>query len=600
MRLIKFGNSNVDSPNYWAEKRIEFFIHYWRFIFSGNNFLKFDDLLFKSHRTVLEKIRLQITGNYKKCETKIGVFFLRDYLFNDKKDALFKKFPQKIKESIAKLKEYLLRKNFNNSFSPNYIQPEILHSLIEEIRKWFDKHYPDIVVDCIIEDLLKESEPSVEEIIRIKRLANYFAVEILNHGYSKQHAKSIVRSIFDEKKYPLAPDSESSDKSSFEETTWMNLSLNDKLYGLSYYLKCKPDWNYVFFRIEGIDFKVPPIELWGVTFYNPRLNPQFISSNRTFPEDFCVDKEGPCCNAYIKVRGLEEDQILDTAFQKVRRSLLTLNKELKQNGRINIYKSFITEVDFSKFYGSSSTYHNKQATIFGLNELQQANLKILNKLNSGNSNDERIIETVSAIMQNINDKKQNFSEYWISFETFLGSSAKVEEVFKGVMKHEYKYRFWQAWLLFFRDALKIAPFKVQSGCYLLQEDKVQKFGLNVKTGETVRISKFKRSLYSLRREIPILFVRDIIDDLIKIRDDENRYSEMVNPVITYLLHEINADRNLTLHCGLRDKYLEYKRAHVELLSFSLVRAFIAKYLKTKKLLSVEELIGEFSTVYKGA
>lgn len=170
----------------FVTKKVEFFLHYWQYVFSNFNY-KFDPHIFKSHRTVLHKVRLQIQGNFKDSKGKIKRFFVDEPLFkNDNK--IIKYIRRKKVAANITLLQAIFSTNYNRP-GAQYRSPDDLLKKVDKIEKIFLQFYPRWLTKCLLNKLKQNIPPSNQDLEDIKSLSNCFIIELIERGYSIKYIR---------------------------------------------------------------------------------------------------------------------------------------------------------------------------------------------------------------------------------------------------------------------------------------------------------------------------------------------------------------------------------------------------------------------------
>ncbi|MBU6122460.1 hypothetical protein [Hymenobacter siberiensis] len=463
-------------PNITA--RVEFFFHYWKFALT-NQRANFDIFFLKSHRTIIEKLLLQIEGNFRYAKPRFVFFFQNDSLFN-KKNFIVKNIQQRnVKRAIGKLRAYCRLSNSGWTAS----SPEKIVRTIKTIDSWLDTEYSTLLVREVIAVLEKDEPVDNDVIASLKQMANCLIVELLHKGFGVNYIKNIPDALHDYRNFPYERmrgefDSDN-EYDTYKKDIFLNLTLKNQIEGIINLLNRPQRTFNVLFKVYNINWAMEPKIILGVEFYNPKTHPKILHKLDThfFEETFVFDvekDENPSqCNAIVKVVGTQEEQVSLKGFYQARHSLAILNKEIDANGEIYIRNCFISNANLDILWGSSDALHRGVVRVDSLEDYQIENIKFINNLNPNDQQDKKIINLLSVVTASASKSSYAPEKLWMALEAAFGSEDAIKELTKSLLKLYLKHNFMYEWKVFLINTLNDnKPFASNEDNYSLSQSEV--------------------------------------------------------------------------------------------------------------------------------
>eukprot|EP01136_Pigoraptor_vietnamica_P010994 Opistho-1_new@49319 len=81
-KKLKYLDELTKEEDVNTSTRVEYFINYWQLVFYAQDVI-FDKYYLKSHRTIIEKVKLQIEGNFFYAHKYITQFYDDEHYGND-------------------------------------------------------------------------------------------------------------------------------------------------------------------------------------------------------------------------------------------------------------------------------------------------------------------------------------------------------------------------------------------------------------------------------------------------------------------------------------------------------------------------------------
>jgi hypothetical protein len=585
-------------------KRVEFFFHYWQFLFTSQK-VNFDEYYLKSHRTVIDKVSLQIDGNFNKAKKNINFFFIDGEQFENKNIILKKIAGTKERRAISKLKK--LSKTSNNQWCN--LKPKKFHTQLNKIKVWLENDYSSLITESIINLLEKKNPIDDKDIIDIKKLTNYFIVELFNKGFNNKSIKDLNTALFNPKYFPFEKlMSDFNTKEEYEtyiSSEWDSMTLKKQIEGILNLINRNTKSRYIIFRIYDINLRTTPITFFDVEFYNPNpgFNPKINHRLpiRLFEETFTHEparyEDSSQCNACINIEGVQDEQMYQKAFKKVKTALTILNRELGTEGKVYIKNAFITNGYFNQIWGSTDALNRGLKAIDVTNEEQNNRLLYLQKLSFNNLEDTKVINLISSISEVLMDKElYNPEKIWMILEATFGDKKEIEKLFKDIYRLYLHDNFAFIWKQFFNYTLnpKISLFTHPELDYELTAKDVKKIKLEIKNNNH-NLNKFLDNILTLYSIITTPFIKDFVEYIDSYKNDRSNFYKKLDNYIAYNIAELYSQRNLTLHSNMSDELFLLKQKEMKSMINIVLEIYVFIYLKSQKKRSIKQTKSKIST-----
>lgn len=578
----------------FVTKKIEFFLHYWQYVFSNFNY-KFDSHIFKSHRTVLHKVRLQIQGNFQKSRGKIKTFFIDEPLFNYDNEIIKYIKRKKVAANITSLKAI---------FSTNYSKrsPDDLLKGVDKIEKIFLKFYPHWLTKCLLNKLKQDIPPSNKDLENIKSLSNCFIIELIERGYSIKYIQDIPDKLFSWQDFPyekLRVDFR--DDKSYEEYKkdfFNKLDLKSQLNGINNLIKRNTRKFYVVYRVFDLDFQLPSIKIFDIEFYNPNLYPKLPTQTiKIFEENFSfpthTDHNISQCNATVLVEGMQEDQLYQIGFEKVNKALALLNVELESKGKINFAKAFLSNETFLRMFGSTYALKKEYKTIDKIEDYTKDDIDSINQLSYKNKEDIVLIDFISDQGRILNsDDPKSLLDFWILYEAYFGKEEEIKKLFLNSYKLYLVNHYLPSAKIFLSSLLDKhhSLFGNLNSFYSLDTKMLEKLGLDIKPLTVINTTKFKNNIPNVQTRVNCVFIDQFTNDINTYLHNKTVFNDNLKAWIDYNLTELYAERNLNVHQKMTDQYFRIKKNEIIEMSKIMSRVLFSYHQKYKKRKSLKIII----------
>ena len=593
LKILNYNDdvTGIAHPN--ISRRVEFFLHYWEFVLLYQK-VNFDSDFLKSHRTIINKVRLQVEGNFLHSLKNVRYFFFEDALFKSTDIVLKQIRGTRARKAIQKLRG--LAKLSRAGWEP---KKRIILNQLTIIESWLNNDYPACLAQIILHILEKDSPLDLIDREKLKALTNCFIIEMYNKGFSAKFIQSIPDSIIDFKSFPY--EKISSDFATPEEfekykmDTFKTLNLKGQIQSLLTILNRTVKERYLIFRVYDVNWRIPPFTFHDVEFYNPNpgFHPKIVHRQTThlMEETFTYKPEpydkSSTCNACIKVDGIQEGQMFSKGFWQVKSVLNILNRELGINGKVYPNNVLITNNKFDQLWGSTDAYSRGFKPLDEIKPQLVERLKYLEKLDITNPNDKKVFELLSNISDVLIDKESFDPEkLWITLEANFGTEIEIKSVFKNVNKIYLRYNFYFQWKNFLSVSLNPRySFTIPGIDYELSDADANMFGVDNDFSQ-LGIKKFLKNMPALKTKTNTPFLFDILEKIEKFQSDPKAFYDESNKWIDYLLTELYTERNLTFHSNMSDTLFLLKQRELLFMMNNFLEFFLYRYLKHGKRRSI--------------
>lgn len=600
MALIKLKYLNNDgSENINISKRAEFFAHYWQFVFNIQN-VSYDSYYLKSHRTIIEKIRLQIEGNYENAKNRVEYFFVKDQLF-DARDIIIKQLTgTKTRRAITDLKKFV---NLTQN-QWKLLRRSKINTRLNTLQSWLKRDYAKLISKSLINLLEKDAVLNLNDIEKIKELVNCFIIELFHHGFSAKFIQDLPEALNDWEKFPyekMATDFDNKEQfDEYKKDTWNSLSLKKQIEGIITILNRSPRSRLLVFRIDDINWRVPPLKFFDVEFYNPANQPKIDPgiTFKVFEETFTLNPvpydQGSRCNACVRIFGLQEQQMYKLGFNRVKPALDMLNKELNVHGKVYPNGVFMTNNDFSRIWGSSNAIHRGFVALDEIKPDAKNRLKYLQKLKLKNTEDKKVFDLFSIISSEVHSIESfNPERIWMILEATLHAKEKeMINIFNCISKIYLRYNFDKQWRNILNHNL-YNTFLHADIDYVVTNKQAAKFSIDGKRN-TYSLIKFRKNIPLLSMEMPTPFITNTISHIQEYHSNKVLFYPKMERYIEYIITELYAQRNLSFHSNMSDEFFLLKQKELKTLINIFAEVFFHWYFKYPKHRSIPKTISRIA------
>ncbi len=531
-RKIQFGNTETNETNINVSKRVEYFLHYWNFIFQKNTgliFIQYEK--FESHRSLIHKIEIQINENKSRYARRIEALLIKHPYF--KNDNLIIRNSPKVINEINTFKN-----NFNAIWFSKGIDDKktnqqnqlIIKTEFEKIKKLLLRNYLNRLIKSLINQLVTNKPINKTFKDDIQFLISAVIVELYFNGFSSDYIRNLAEIIVfpQEHKNQFPYDKTfrdfGNDKESFKKykgQTSSTIKLHEQiacLKNLTDNKKYQKQKGFCVFKIDDFDFQLEEsIKIWGITFYNPQRTKKVktkIPENENIEIDFnhlVFSKPNnitnSTCNAIIKVDYRIFDwnnpviaihQVIrkvDKALQVLKKLKLDfVNGENAISGKLSIKNCIFTDYE----------YNYRQFVIikfdkysFKIEEYQKSVFKNVTKDLRLYQKSQKLMDIYAYLCQARTNKFSfNFKDYWtvLAEANFPNNHKGFINECKAIFRNDLPNRLFMDIKIFLNNSLRHSDSE-----YLLKPSILNQTGLNIPEKNSFNAKKFKLNYDKLKQ-----------------------------------------------------------------------------------------------------
>lgn len=638
-RISGYINKDDNSAVPFVNQRLEYFHHYWNFLFQKNTGALFlYDERFESHRSLFNKLDLQLDVNASRYAKSLSLYFINHKYFNKENIILrnSRVTNLKIQNIIETFNSKFLRgdKIKNDSSICQKHHQEFYLGLKEIEKSVLRGDYSKRILNGLIK-ILSENKPLNEQTKSdLKFLINASIIELYYYGYSLKQIQRIPDIILfpNLKKNDFHFDktiSDFSSKSEYDDYIGKELKILtlDKQIRSLLKLITKPiKSGYYLFKINGIDLQSSnSIRIWNTTFYNPQLKlklnyltlrndlKDYVKDIEMYFDDYVKEEDKlskqSTCNAIIKTeyRPLywgNSDKGFLKAVKEVNEAL-SVFKNLRYGytgnsttyGAISLLNYVLTDnnlcylgaPDFQKEYNPPFKIEQEQTESF------KESLESINKLDLSNS----FHKSLSSIHSNLCKLRMepyvfNFKDYWtIIYETlFPNQPYEAIDFIQKCFDFKLKSGFFIDTKIFLSSSLKFNHSFDGLTDYSLKERDLKGLDLHIPLLKKIDAKRFERKFTEIPKHVSFEFLSDIIAELSLFKNDRIKITEKLNLWIEKTINEIYSERNLETHNNISND-LSHLKLRDDFIFMSNMALQVTFRLCNKKTKSINDIIGKF-------
>ncbi|GAA0724708.1 hypothetical protein GCM10009430_29380 [Aquimarina litoralis] len=616
--------------NYKPEviRKVEYFWHFWDFLFTTNRkLILVEEPKFISQISLLNKIEKHLKYNNGINAKKLLKYSEHDYF---KKENLILRGNSELTTKVKSFKTSI--QQFKDDRPPLLIKIEELKKigfnsnslselLIEKLWKllYSNKTLQDTKSD------LKFLSNSIIDLLQIKGYSIYFIKTLLKNTILNPYGKN--RFIYEKNRNEF---SNTQDYDNYVESEFQKLNLEKRINYLLFFLKQDKRRGYHFFKIEGIEFKNDPIEIFDVKFYNPQKDKflttphsnnnseeyrSFFERRELFHSEKDIFNKNDCedstCNAMVPVEYLMEDLYFDLsnkvpasykkAIDKVLFSINILKNSISYSSSgywskdvPSIRPSFVSILTNSDYcYHATCETNEKNKIVFELDSTRKKmfddKLLFLNSINNKSNFLLQLLKSHSALADyRINFYFFDFKSIWIDcIEPFFNNYDELIEVAKKAL--EYRVNIFVSYQALLSNSFENNPFYSN---YSLTPQDIEKIGLNeIEIGKQITGDKLSKASHLLPN---ISIIEEFKDEMKRFKESKNSQKLKLNNWIVKSIKSAYEERNIEVHYNLKDYYLDYglKRDLLEILD--IVIGALTDSVYNNKVTNIEDAINYIS------
>ncbi len=622
-RKLSYHNPNDPQGQRFVNARLEYFHHTWTFLMmEKQRWIFFNDERWESHRSLSTKIEIQLTQNREHYPKRIRSLVLNHPYFSNKN-----LFVRKSSVLLKRLKTF--RTNFNASFSKADLDKGSKH--LSKIKKDISAiqklivgktytHYFEKVLNHLVQVIHNNKPLTKRDKSDLHFLINAVIVELYHFGYSIEYIKKLPDIILfyktHQEGFPF--DKEYSDfdddklYKAYKDEVFASMTLRKQLISLLNLGARQKRKGYFVLKIDNFIFQEKkPLEIWGVTFYNPQLQLKlnyggkkdlndYVESIERYFEQYVETEEDKQklrsdCNAIVPTEYRPQyfnhvDPSIVKSIDSVKRSLSVLKhlKHLHVGGSsfyatVNLRTVIVADSAFNyraapwivHDYDDEKPFVVKEQAAKSINE----SLKWTHKLNPANEFHRKFIDINVAVNRYRHDPFSfSFKDFWITVcdalfpndpKGFVDFCCWCVELY---LKDQYVTNI----KIFLRDALKAEGFS--GGNYALSKSKMDSLRLGIFLYKPIKARGFLKQYPKIKQSLQFDFLQDIIGDLDDFVKNRTPYLDKIKKRLTEMIYEVYAERNLEVHNNLATDL-----SLIKLREFCVALAVILRLVVTQKI-----------------
>jgi len=591
MKFYSLDKTIYKSYNEETKIKVEYFWHFWDFLFTKNrDLILSEEPKVISHITLLNKIEKHLVYNNGINSKKLLKYSEHIYF---KKDNILLRSDNLLHKRIKAFKS--LVQNFDGNRS------EILEEIHELKTIFFNyKKYSGVIIKKL-NSIVFSNKNLISVKSDIKFLCNSIVDILIFRGYSTLFIRSLLKNVilnsegetrFKYKKRYIDFDNDE-DYRKYIKLEFQKITLKNRLEYLLVYLTQPKNKGFHFFKIEGFNFNHSPIKILGVKFYNPTRDnfltvfdtgrdkdesKKFIARRELFHTEHEIfgdlNTKDSTCNAIVPVDYFIEDMYFDTnkevpesyrrAIDKMKDALNILKNSIQFSSKsywernINNIKpsliSILTNKDYC--YHSSCNIDEENKIDFELDitrkKMLDKKLSFINSISNNNNFLIQLSKSHSALSNyKINFNFFDFKSIWIEcVEPFFNNYSEFVDIAKKVVL--YRTDIFSSYQALLNNSLDNYPF---SSNYALDKKTMTDLGIyDIKIGERLDGNKIKEN-YHLIPEFSIL--DEFKNEMKDYQMSDYSIQEKINNWITITIQKVYDERNIETHYNLKDYYLNY-------------------------------------------
>lgn len=602
MKFYKLHESVHGTINQNTVDKIEYFWHYWDFIFTENrNLILVDEPKFTSHISLLNKIEKHLEWNSGISAKKLMKYFNYHPYFQN--NNLIVRCDLELQEKIKTLKRYIEKCETNTNRS-EHLQKNDREFLKESFTKLKLKHfifddYTNLLISRLDKIAFNNSELNKTNRNDLKFLCNGIVDMFIYRGYSLAFIKGLLsntifnrsnKSNFRYGKNYGDFNNDYNEWKAYVEEQYKLLSLKDRInYLVTYFSQIKRNGFYIF-KIEGIDFQSKPITIFNSRFYNPETDKQvkFYKSDNAEKDkendEYCrkcelfiivdeIEDNKSKCNLIVPIEFNIEDLDHFDSFKhptksyieargRAQVSLLEFKREIKSysiehyrdedlaNIRVS-NESILVDENFN--YHKASTISKSTKTIFKLDELREKMFDEQIEYKAG-------IKSQNSFVLHLANSNALISSYYLEYHKLNYKSLWIECVepyfkdlddFLSYAKKSILIRtnfFSKYWILLHQALRK----DILSYTHCLNDDLMKKNGLGeLNIGEYITAEELQEN-FELLPDNSLL--HEFKNEMKLYSQEQAKFVTNVNSWITNTIMIAYDERNIEVHYNIVDYY----------------------------------------------
>lgn len=599
MRFYKLPDSIGKEINNNSKLKIEYFWHYWDFLFTENrSLILVNEPKFTSQVSLIIKIEKHLEWNNGFNIKKLNKYFNQHIYFNQKN--LILRTNKELQDKIKQLKSDITA-NIEGDFRRLYFLNKF-----RELRKEFFQleDFSSVLVSKLSRIIFHNSDLKNQSKEDLKFLCNSIIDILVLRGYPMTYIKGVLSNIVFNfgNKYKFNYDKKYKDFNTVEEWNqyvsdeYKLLSLKDRLEYLRYSLIKPKSKGYYIFEVKGVNFESKPIEIFGTKYYNPKRDKflkyfdtkkcnnietnysyftkqeLFYTENEIFNE---LETKESNCNLIVPIYYFTEDmgyfshyempaKSFIEAFGRAEVSILEFKKYFKSfsvdhfsDDSLSLIKiserCILTDINFN--YHTASNEKLTDQITFKTDDIRlkmvNERLKYKNKIKSQNTFFEHLANSNALISSyQIEKHKFSFKSLWI--ECFEPYFKDIDEIIFYLKKSiRLRTNLFSGYRIILSNSLRFSM-GIGNQSYSLEKEFMNKLGIgDLGIGEIIDGSKLKACFESLPNDS---LLEEMKAEMREFVSDELVFFKKIDNWISEIVRVAYDERNIEVHYNLINYY----------------------------------------------
>ena len=629
MKFYRLNKSVSNQVSQDTIDKVEYFWHYWDFLFTENrDLILVNEPKFCSQISLINKIEKHLEWNNGFSANKLVKYF-NQHIYFSKGNLILRGTPELLIQ-VQKIKTFI-ESCQNDLEEPTYLKikdrEHLLNTFSSLKNRYFELNsYSNVLINKLVKTITNNKKLNEGNKKDLKFLCNSIIDILVLRGYSLNFIKGLLTNkiLSSSNKFSFKYEKRYIDFNSYDEwrsyatEQFKQLNLIDRLGYIKYFLNKNKDDGYYIFKVEGIKFESEPIEIFGVKFYNPMINkfltfydnksiketinwPKYVERTELFFSDKYLNSDNPSnekassCNLIVRAKYFEEDieglnsfkyptkswiesyNKAQIAFLEFKRYLRTyseeyINEDYYSNPRVS-KESVLTDNKFN--YHSATSGEPKNEIIFkteGIRrEMMYEGLDFKKNITLEGIFLNHLANSNTLISEyKIESSKFNFKSLWIEcFEPYFKDTEEIIKYAKKCIRIRTNLFSNYRWLL--TNSFNTNPF-VQRHTYGLTEESANYLGIGrLEVGDKVDGTKLEEK-FELLPENSLLL--EFKNEMNIYKNDKSIFFEKIDKWISNTINVAYDERNIEIHYNIVDFYNDISiKKDILFISSSIIGAF---------------------------
>jgi hypothetical protein len=541
-------------------ERFEYVFHYWTFLFSN---YRFDTTIskFESHRTLLNKIDLQLKHNIDHAKEYLKLIFVLSNPLFDGQNLLIKNNCKRSSAFKIKLSEF---KTSITTSKGVFSNPSKTIKDFIYLKNTLLKNYAQFLTDNLYKLLIINRPLSIQDKSDLNFLINSFIAELFHYGYEKDFISYVISAItmtshpmdesfnfpFNKTKFDFSTDEEFKNYIAEEKK---NISLRRQIDCLVNLLQRKKQKGFAIFKIKNfVPISANSLLIWGVEFYRPKTDSKLKGGHHENAEDlFKQEAIESTCNAIVPFSIPDISFVSTNVMNEVDKSVNALHYIFGINAEIDKSNCILANEKLDRYFLVPNRKEYSSLVSMQFDAMDQELLSKYNRLSSDNELHNNIQILISLLGKiSINKNLASIKDLWITIESLFNYKTKPKERKEELIALAnscYK--------------LNLRKYFTTNNYYYLLSAFMPRFGASYAISQEeynkkdnlngmIPKSEAKKFITGLTKAFHVEF---LIEFKNKTQDAQLFYDSEITKWIYYTINHAYAERNLEVHNNIKNE-----------------------------------------------